>query len=192
MQSKTVQLAIGFGVLALGLGLFGWFVTLFLKASVEVQTSILALFGVVVASIITHVSAKKRDIQARQFQEKRVVYEEFMTLIFDVLADVKRKELGRQALSQKKLAQRMLEFKRKLIIWADAKSIEMWNEIEKQTQSTSTMDPLETLLLWDKFMRQMRLDLGMNDSTLPPGALVDMVLIPEDMGQVGSKASRRD
>ncbi len=190
MGSKTVQKVVGFVVFGLGLGLFGWFVTLFLRASVEVQTSILALFGVVIAGIITHISAKKRDIQARQFQEKRAVYEDFMTLIFDVLAGQKAKELGRQPVGEKKLASRMLEFKRKLIIWADARSIEMWNEIEvNMGQVLQGADPYEMLQMWDAFMRQMRSDLGMDDRKLPQGALIDMLLTPEDMGKVGRSSS---
>ena len=163
--------------LVVGLLLSGWFIFTLLKAEPGIQSGILALIGVAGSGIIAHRSAKKREIEARHFSEKREGYKAFIDTIFDALLAEK---IGKKPLTDKELARRLFEHKKTLMTWADADAIKMWNEAERNFVDVANKAPLEILLMWDKLLRAMRKDLGKDDSQLDDGDLVSLVLLAED------------
>ena len=122
----------------------------------------------------------KRKSRARHFAEKREGYNSFMDIMFDVLTATK---LGRRPPSERQLAARLLEYKKMLLIWADAHVIKMWDEVESSLANTD-QDPKKVLLMWDSLLREMRKDLGKDDSELDAGDLVSLTLLAEEKHKV--------
>ena len=167
------------------LGIGGWFLYALFKADAAVQSGVLALVGVVAAGIIAHSSAMKREIEARHFDEKREGYKNFVDLMFDAIVAEK---FGKKRLSERELHGKMLELKKMLLTWADAHVIKTWNELEMgMSEAQDDPDAAKQLLIWDGFLRQMRKDLGKDDSQLAKGELISLILRAEDKHKVRGK-----
>ncbi len=61
--------------------------------------------------------------------------------MFDVLLATK---LGKKPPSEKQLAAKLVEYKKMLLIWADAHVIKMWDEVESSLGNTD-QDPKKVL-----------------------------------------------
>ena len=107
-------------------------------------------------------------------------YNSFINIIFDVLM---AKKLGKKPPSEKQLATKLVEYKKMLLIWADAHVIKMWDEVESRLANTDE-DPKKVLLMWDSLLREMRKDLGKDDSKLDDGDLVSLILLAEEKHKV--------
>ena len=164
-------------VIIVGLGLIGWFLFTLSKAEPGIQSGILALIGVTASGIIAHNSAKKREIEARHFAEKRKGYTAFIDIILDTFMAEK---LGKKPPTEKELLSKFVDYKKVLLTWADADVIKMWNETETNFVDIGNKDHKEVLLIWDKMLRTIRKDLGKDDSQLNDGELASVILLPED------------
>lgn len=160
----------------------GWFLNSFYKADPANQSAILALIGVVGAEIIAHLSAKKREIEARHFSDKRAGYTAFISLLLSTFTAVK----AGKNIPQKELNKKMMEFKQILLIWSDAEVISTWDEFENNLINPPA-DPADALLPMGRIIMSMRKDLGKDDSQLTDGDLVSLLLIPEDKHIVKGK-----
>ena len=164
--------------------LFAWFVYALSRAEVGIQSAVLALIGVASSAIFAHLSAKKREIEARHFADKREGYKELVDLVFDLMTATK---IGKKPPPQQHLMKKILEFKKMLLTWADADFIAAWEKIEQGFELDLAKDPVAALLVWDDLLRAMRKDLGKNDVLLPRGALVSVLLDAEGKDSVASK-----
>ena len=159
--------------------LIGWFLYAFFKADAGVQSAILALIGVVTAGIIAHVSAKRREIEARHFSEKRAGYMALIDLMMDMFMAEK---MGKKPLAQEDLLKKLYEFKKVLLIWADAEVIKTWDKMEAEMADAD--DPIAVLATWDVLLRALRRDLGKDDSQLGFGELVSLILVAKEKHKV--------
>ena len=180
MNRQNRRTAARWGILVVTMAAGGWFLYSFFKADAAMQSGILALIGVAASAIMAHWSAKKREVEARHFAEKREGYNSFIDIMFDVMM---AKKLGKKPPTEKQLAAKLLEYKKILLIWADAHVIKMWDEVESSLANTD-QDPKKVLLLWDSLLREMRKDLGKDDSKLNDGALVSLILLAEEKHKV--------
>ena len=158
----------------------GWFLYSFFKTEAAIQAGILALIGVAASAIMAHWSAKKREIEARHFAEKREGYNNFMDIMFAVMT---AKKVGKTPPSEKQLTTGLLKYKKMLLMWGDAHVIKMWDEVESSLANTD-QDPRRVLLMWDSLLREMRKDLGKDDSELDDGDLVSLILLAEEKHKV--------
>ena len=85
MKSKGLLFLGGF----LAIVFLDWFVYALTQAEPEVQSGILAVVGSISVAIWSHRSAKKREIEARHFAEKRAAYMECLDAFFGVLGSKK-------------------------------------------------------------------------------------------------------
>ena len=180
MKSRKVELVMGAMLLIALLIFVGWFIYTFLQADAEYQSGILALIGVVAAGIIAAMSAKKRERDARHFDEKRKGYTEFVDTFMEFFLAT---QLGKSPPSIAQLAQSFVEFKKLLLIWADADVIKMWNKVESEF-AIPNQDPILVLVRLDELLRMMRKDLGKDDSQLEKGELVALMLKAEEKHKV--------
>ena len=180
MNRQIRRTAVRWGIRVVTVAAGGWFLYSFFKAEAAIQVGILALIGVSASAIMAHWSAKKREVEARHFAEKRKGYNSFIDIMFDVLTAIK---LGREPPSERQLATRILEYKKTLLIWADAYVIKMWDEVESSLANTD-QDPKKVLLMWDSLLREMRKDLGKDDSELDDGDLVSLILLAKEKHKV--------
>ena len=184
--TKKTVLVVGVA-LAVGLLLSGWFIFALLKAEPGIQSGILALIGVTTSGIIAHNSAKKREIEARHFAEKREGYKAFINFIVGMFM---AKKLGKQFPKEKELLSEFVEYKKILLIWADADIIKTWNETETSFVDVDNKSSEEILLIWDKMLRAIRKDLGKDDSQLGDLELISVLLSAED--KVGNQGDNED
>ncbi len=164
---------------------FGWLVWVFIANISKADTSVIAaLIGfppVIIAALAAHYYTKKREIDARLFADKRAGYTEVMDLIFDILMATK----NNQKLSNKNMLEKMLRFKKALIIWGGPKAITAWNEFELQSGRSPSNE--EMFQQMEKILRAIREDLGHDDGTLPNGSLMALIIVAEDKGIVLGK-----
>ena len=175
---KTVNTLVGVAALVVVvLGLVGWFIFALLKAEPGIQSGILALIGVTASGIMAHSSAKKREIEARHFAEKREGCKAFIDFMFEMFMAEK---LGKKGPPKRELLSKFMEYKKILVTWADADVIKVWNEMETNLVDVDNKTPHEIVLILDKLLRAIRKDLGKDDSQLDDGELMSLILLPED------------
>ena len=164
---------------------FGWLLWVFLanisEADASVKAALIGFSGVILAAVAAHHQTKKREINARLFADKREGYSHVIDLIFDLLRATKKK----QELSSEELLEKMLLFKKALIIWGGPKAITAWNEFEMGSGRAES--DKETFQRMEKILRAIREDLGHDDMTLAAGSLLALLIVPEDKETVLGK-----
>ena len=124
-------------------------------------------------------SAKKREIEARHFNDKREGYTGFIDMMMESLLAEK---LGRKLPTNRELRDIIIKYRKMLLIWADADVIKMWNKVE--LMGINNTDSNADLMLWDELLRVMGEDLGKDDSQLAKGELVSLILIAGEKHKV--------
>lgn len=150
------------------------FISNLLKADANVIASIIGLFGIVTAALVTNYKTKEREISARLFNNKREGYTELINLIFDLMQSEKTK----QRMPHVELVSKMTAFKKSLMIWGGSEVIKVWNSYELKSQKQ--MSPEDTMREFDIILRAIRKDLGHDDGALASGNLAALILVPED------------
>lgn len=165
----------------------GWFFLLFLRTSPEIQVALLTVLASVAIAGWAHHSGKKREIAARHFSEKRQAYVKLVDIVFGTVMAGKP---GQARKSQQKIAADLLNFKKQLMVWADADFIRYWNEFETELDKLAkdeTKGDLSPLLLWDRLLRELRKDLGQDDAILEDGELAALLLLAEEKKHVTAR-----
>ena len=162
------------------LSFVGFLMWSLLKAEANTRASVLGAATVIVVGIFTHYQTKKREIAARHFSDKRDGYMNFIALLFDMILATKKNG----HIDNEELLKRYVPVKKAIIIWGGPKIIEEWNYFETMPNNQT---PKQALLRFEKILRAIRVDLGHDDSSLPPGSLVAMILVAEDKSTVLDK-----
>ena len=145
------------------------FVSSFGRTSPEIQASIIAASAAVGAALWTQSHIRKREREARLHDKKLNTYTQLVEVLFDVIAQQK----SGQKTNETRLMRAMLECKKAFVMWASADFILEWTEMENRAEKGSTE---EKVLAFDSILRLMRKDLGHDDSALPPGSLIGVLL----------------
>ena len=61
------------------------------QADASIKAGLIGLFGMLSAALVTHYQAKKREINARHFADKREGYMHMIDLLFDLIMSMLRK-----------------------------------------------------------------------------------------------------
>ena len=181
MNRQNRRTAARWGIRVVTVAAGGWFLYSFFKAEAAIQSGILALIGVAASAIMAHWSAKKREIEARHFAEKREGYNSFIDIMFDVVdGDKTRQEttIGKATGDKNSGVQK------------DAPDLgrRARNQDVERGRNLVWRIPIEirqkVLLMWDSLLREMRKDLGKDDSELDDGDLVSLILLAEEKHKV--------
>lgn len=175
------------GGLAL-LGFSGWLAWIFIEsltaAAPGVAAAVISFIGAVIIAVWTHAATKRREINSRHFIEKKNAYMHVIDLIFDL----HKSTLEGKELSEKEMMDKILEFKKQLVVWGSAEALKIWDEYE---QAAATLQGNEnTLLNVDKILRCVRKELGHDDKILRPGDLVALLLKAEDKHKLYAPAAQ--
>ncbi|MXZ26977.1 MAG: hypothetical protein F4222_09570 [Gammaproteobacteria bacterium] len=178
-----------FALLALGLASIVWLAVALTKTEPEFQAGIIAAVVAFVVAVWNQRAIRTREIDSRHFSEKRKIYNEFVGVMHRHLLAGK---LGQRPLSERKLAEKLIEFKRNLLIWGDGATIDVWLKLEADL---STFDQREKgdmsiLLVWDDVLRQFRKDLGKRDLMLKKGSLVALFLKADEHHKLWETAKK--
>ena len=132
------------------------------------------LFGGFLAAWHQQNQIRAREIESRLYADKRRIYGK---LIGDYMETIDRlSSSGRNEIPQRDL-RRIREQKRELMLFASPGVIKAWNYMETIAGGE---DGGDTLRAFDGIIREMRRDLGYDDSELESGELFSLLLKPED------------
>ena len=176
MNKKNVlNMLLGCSVLAL-LGWMAWyFVQTIQEADANVKAGIVGIVGVLLAGVLTNFFTKRREINARHFSEKREAYGKIIDIIFDIILSTKSGE----SQPDNALMNKMMGFKKELMVWGGSEVIQSWNEFEMESERVNG-DPKKVLAKVESVLRAIRKDLGHDDHQLKFGSLLALLILAED------------
>jgi hypothetical protein len=158
---------------------FIWLIIAFIRSSFEVQAGILSFIGTVCIATYNHVQTKKREIEARHFNQKRETYMHYINLLFGLIQEQKKGKIAKTNLSQQQMVQ-MMNFKKELLVWGSPEVIQAYYQFENFCDPESEgEDSIKSLLASNKLFKALRKDLGHDDSILGPIDLIGLILKPE-------------
>lgn len=178
-MNRTNFLGFLFGVVLVGLlgGLAWHFILAIQEADANVKAGIIGILGVLLAAILTNFFTRRREINARHFLEKREAYGKIIDIVFDVIASTK----SGKSLPDKTLVNKMLVFKKGLMVWGGPEVIESWNEFEIESErARNNNDPKIILTVMEQVLRAIRKDLGHDDRQLKFGSLFGLLILGKD------------
>lgn len=167
------------GAVLVGLlgGIVWYFILAIQEADANVKAGIIGILGVLLAAILTNFFTRRREINARHFLEKREAYGKIIDIVFDMIASTK----SGKSIPDKTLVNKMLVFKKGLMVWGDPEVIELWNEFEIESERVrNDDDPRIILTAMEHVLRAIRKDLGHDDGRLKFGSLFGLIILGKD------------
>ena len=158
----------------LAVWLFWVFVENINAADPSVKAGLIGLLGMFSVALISNYQTKKREIDARHFADKREGYMQFIDLLFDFISSSK----GNKKPTEKEMLPKIKLFKKTLLVWGGPNIIEAWNHFE--IKSDEGLAPEEMLQEMEKILREIRKDLGHDDTQLKSGNLSGLFIIAKD------------
>lgn len=178
MAVKILKVAVAFAFLA-AIGWLGWvFFDNVREAEPSIKAGLIGFLSVISVAVFAHYQTKNREINARLFAEKRDGYMHMIDLIFELV----RSQKTGGVVSEEILVEKMMDFKKALIIWGGPNVIEAWNGFEMK--SADGLSAETVMVEMEKILRSIRKDLGHNDSLLKFGNLSGLLLIAEDKNMI--------
>ena len=176
-------------VLIIGLVSVLWLAVALTKTEAEFQAGVIAAIVAFSVTVWNQRAIRKREIDSRHFSEKQKIYNEFVNVMHGQLLAVK---LGRTQLSGKKLTEKLVQFKKNLLVWGDDATINVWLRMEAELATLSRREEgdMSILLVWDDVLRQLRKDLGKRDLFLKRGSLVALFLKAEEHSNLWEAAKK--
>ena len=98
----------------------------------------------------------------------------FIDLIFDFIISSRN---GKE-LTEREMLPKIILFKKTLLIWGAPNIIKSWNNFE--IKSEEGLNSEEMLQEMEKILREIRKDLGHDDTQLKPGSLSGLFIIAEE------------
>ncbi len=172
--TKLIRIIRRIAVWVAAIFLLWLFVRSFLESDANTRSSIIGLIVMFISGLITHYQTKKREISARHFSDKREAYTKFIDFFFEVVQLVKTKK----QMEDEELIEKSMLIKKDLIVWGGPEIVELWNSFDTKAKDGSSLE--EKMRMLEDILRAIRKDLGHDDSTLPHGSLVALLLIAED------------
>lgn len=132
----------------------------------------IAIFGIV-AAIITAITSvitvtlnsnktKERELDLMIVKEKQKVFEHFYNSLFEIFKTVKK---GKAQDLSNKAESEMMEFKRGLMNWGSEELIQNYLDYESNlVQSQNDKNPLNMLKNANKFLKDLRKEMGFKDT----------------------------
>ena len=171
-----------------------WTVTIFIVLTVAFATVVWVMIAsdyqsraILLAAIIATASTaftlssnKKREIASSHRERKENGYMEYINIFFDVV-DIKNPNK-----KEKELKNKMLEFRKTLLIWGSDETITTWNKLARSANDPNNR--AELLRMSAEMLRSIRKDLGHNDFNLPASELLKLIIKAEehdDMDKLG-------
>ena len=159
--------------------LLGWMIWYFIvtiqEADANVKAGVVGVLGVFLAAILTNFLTRRREINARHFLEKREAYGKIIDIVFDIISSTK----SGQKTPEKTLLNKMMGFKRELMVWGGPEVIQSWNEFEMESESANS-DSQRILAAMERVLRAIRKDLGHDDRRLKFGSLFGLLIVAKD------------
>ena len=149
------------------IGLSTW--AIFFIDKTEHQITIFGIVGAIIVAITSVLSVtlnnkniKDRELELLVIREKQKVFEHFYNAYFEMLKAVKK---GKASNISNKAESEMLEFKRGLMNWGSEELIQNYLDFDsKLLHSKGENSTFDMLRDGDKFLKDLRREMGFNDS----------------------------
>lgn len=162
VNSVLLGLLILFGLIVAGILIVHF-------TSGEFTLGLITVFATVWIASQQYKKAKEREAEARLFLEKSKIYEEIVEIIFSLFAAAKGLSGN---VEQEELTRKMLEIRKRLIIWGSFEAIEALDAISDVEEGEATSPELMFKKLGALYS-SVRSDLSHND---PPDAGIKIAL----------------
>lgn len=150
--------------------------------SPEVSTGLVTAAATVLAATIAVAVGKyyerKKDIEAHYREKKVEIYDQFLVELFEFM-DSEGRRPGGNPKAAESLVKFLREWQRKMILWGGQDVLAAYMSWIGGIRK-GTID-IQSLLLMDKFFREIRKDLGHKSNNLEKGALVGLTLKRPDV-----------
>ncbi|MDM8162248.1 hypothetical protein QUH73_20715 [Labilibaculum sp. K2S] len=141
---------------------------IFYVDNLQSKISILGIVAIIVAAFtsvltvsINNKKAREREYELHILKEKQKVFEHFYNSYFEMLFKIKK---GQSGLSRK-AEEEMLLFKKGLMNWGSDRLIKKYIDFDsKLVNSQENPETFSLLKDGDKFLKELRKELGYNDS----------------------------
>ena len=137
----------------------------------NIRASILALFTSVLLAIFAHHLASMRAVKASHFTKKADAYKILFDMLFDLILETK----GTKNPNPTRLLNNMMEFRKQLLIWGSHETMKAMKAIEAH-QNGSEISAGQMLKNLEALIRAARNDLGHDDSHIPDGELLALIV----------------
>ncbi len=142
---------------------------IFYVDKIEHKIAIFGIIGVIITAITSVLSvtlnnkkAKERELDLLIVKEKQKVFEHFYNAYFEMLKVVQKEKSTKLS---NKAENEMLEFKRGLMNWGSEELIKNYLEFDsKLLHSKEEGSDFDMLKDGDKFLKDLRKEMGFNDS----------------------------
>ena len=152
------------------------YIVLIGKMTVNLAVAVLTTSGVVLAAVLTQIFTKKREIESRNFEQKRAAYEEMIGVYVDVMRqNISALGTPKKKLTDQQIAIKLFDIKRSILLWGNPDMVLWW--VEMSETALSDQRPYDSLMRIDRLIRLMREELGMDNSGMKEGDLFSLFLI---------------
>ena len=152
-----------------------------IDASADARFGIVGIVGAISAAIVNQRYINQREFTARHFASKLQGYQEFADMFFDLAAS----EKGGPRPSDEDLRERYVKMKKKALFSSGPTMVKAWNNYElllaeAANKDPADNDPIEAVYALDDIIREIRRDLGHDDSSLSRGDIVRSLILKKD------------
>lgn len=150
------------------------------NADPNVKVAVIGVLVSVLLALYSNSRTKRREIASRHFTVKSQTYLKIINTLVTLLKEVKSGE----ETPQDELVNKLMEFKKELLVWGSPKLIASWNKYE--LLAADDPDYKNISIHMEMILREIRKDLGHSDWSLPHGSLWGLFLDAKSKKEVFS------
>lgn len=173
----VVIAAILFAIYWIVSGIWEQLTSLDSKVSATLLTAAATVIAATIAVVLGKYFERKIDIEAHHRTKKIEIYDEFLSELFKLIASSKNGNFDDPSIKES-LAKFISEWQRKMILWGGQNVLVAY--ASWISHAKKNIPDIQSLLLVDKFFREIRRDLGHKSNKLEEGALISLILKDPD------------
>ena len=136
---------------------------------------VLTAIGVVLTAVVTQVSTKRREIEARHFEQKREAYQGMVDVWTSLIVANMSAIGGTGKIDEQEIARQLVDLKRQAMFWGDRDVVRWWIEMNEDIEDWA-QSPVDMMFQVDRLFRLMRQELGKDNSGIRQGDLLGLYL----------------
>ncbi|WP_147454311.1 hypothetical protein [Sphingomonas sp. PP-F2F-G114-C0414] len=156
-------------------------IDLFIAAPATVRLGVLTAAVSVLTFVFNNSRQQTREINSRQFSDKREAYQKFFDFLFEIFSAQKK---GIEH-SDDDLIERMHNITKGLMVWGSARTINQYNQFMRNAINPPE-NPLDQFRNVESLLKAFRQDLGHDDRKLEAFGLSKLILKADEHDKLKS------
>ncbi len=149
----------------------------FINATDEIKATLISVTGVTIAAYVGHWLAQRREIKSRHYTDKVKAYKNILTTLLKILNNSSDSNYMNKHINEFK------EIQKELLIWADSGVVDAWTCLLGKAVNIEA-NARKDIYAWEELIKAMRKDLGHNDIAMKKGALLKIILKPDEYHKI--------